>query len=243
MALLRIGSSGSEVRRLQQQLQQAGFDPGGVDGTFGQNTKRAVERFQAARGLQVDGVVGSHTLDALAGISSFDPGTTTTATTTATQAGYAHQWKHFREVDPQALAAALPARARHLADDFIAAARRNDIDPLVLVAISQHETGNWTSSAFRNKNNAMGISNSSGPRSFSSVGESIDIMARGLADPNGYYRNAGTLRALWGVYAPGPATGQPQQRNDPNNLNRHWGPGILQNMRELEGALGLGSVA
>src|SRR5689334_16805474 len=84
MALLRVGSSGSEVRRLQEMLQRAGFDPGGVDGSFGRNTEAAVERFQAARGLQVDGVVGDRTLAALDGVSSFDPGSTTTgAQTTA----------------------------------------------------------------------------------------------------------------------------------------------------------------
>ncbi|MBL8956031.1 MAG: peptidoglycan-binding protein, partial [Myxococcaceae bacterium] len=233
-------SSGSEVRRLQQQLAEAGFDPGGVDGQFGRNTQSAVLQFQRARGLQIDGVVGSQTLDALAGISSFDGGSTTPGSqTTATTQGYAHQWKQFREVSPQALAATLPSQARHLAGDFIAAARRNNIDPLLLVAISRHETGNWTSSAFRNKNNAMGISNANGPRTFSSASQSIDIMARELAKPNGYYRNAGTLRALWGVYAPGPATGQPLQRNDPNNLNRHWGPNILRNLRELESQLGI----
>jgi hypothetical protein len=84
----------------------------------------------------------------------------------------------------------------------------------------------------------MGISSSRGPRSFSSASASIDIMARTLANPSGYYRNAGTLRALWGVYAPGPATGQRQQTNDPHNLNRHWGPNIVRNIRDLEAALG-----
>lgn len=239
---LRIGSSGSDVRRLQEQLLAAGFDPGGVDGTFGRGTKAAVERFQRARGLGVDGVVGQQTLDALDGVSSFEPGPTGPQRpgTTATQAGYAHQWKRFREVSLPALQAQLPPQARHLAEHFINAARRNDIDPLLLVAISRHETGNWTSSAFRTKNNAMGISSSTGPRRFRSAAESIDIMARTLAKPDGYYRNAGTIRALWGVYAPGPATGQPRQRNDPNNLNRFWGPNTLDALRDLEAALGIG---
>ncbi len=236
---LRIGSSGSAVTRLQQQLLAAGFDPGGIDGHFGQQTRSAVIAFQRARGLGVDGIAGNETLRAIGGTSSFEPAQPAGAPTTATASGFDHRFKRFREVAVDRLAAALPARARHLAPDFIAAARENGLDPLTLVAISQHETGNWTSSAYRNKNNAMGISDSRGPRRMSSVRASIDIMARTLANPTGYYRNAQNLRQLWGVYAPGPATGQGRQRNDPNNLNRFWGPNIVANIRDLERQVGL----
>ncbi len=69
--LLR-GDKGSQVSVLQQMLAKAGFDPGGVDGDFGPKTQAAVRRFQAARGLQVDGVVGNQTMAALNG-SSFTP--------------------------------------------------------------------------------------------------------------------------------------------------------------------------
>lgn len=236
---LTIGSSGSAVTRLQEQLAAAGFDPGGVDGEFGARTKAAVIAFQRARGLQVDGVAGNETLRAIGGTSSFEPAQPSGAPTTAAASGYNHRWKRFREVDVERLREALPARARHLADDFIASARQHGVDPLTLVAISQHETGNWTSSAYRNKNNAMGISNANGPIRMSSVRASIDVMARNLASPTGYYRNAETIRQLWGVYAPGPATGQGRQRNDPNNLNRHWGPNIVENIRDLERQVGL----
>ena len=239
MPALRIGSSGDAVLRLQQQLQAAGFDPGGVDGQYGQNTKSAVVAFQRSRGLAVDGIAGNATLRAIAGVSSFEPARPPGAPTTETASGYSHHWKQFREVDVDRLRDALPPQAKHLAQDFVDSAREHGVDPLTLVAISQHETGNWTSSAFRNKNNAMGISSSRGPIQLSSVRASIDQMARQLASPTGYYRNAETLRQLWGVYAPGPATGQPLQRNDPNNQNRFWGPGILSNLRDLERAVGL----
>ena len=142
-----------------------------------------------------------------------------------------------REVDADRLRAALPPQARHLAQSFIDSGRRHGVDPLVLAAISRHETGGWTSNAFRNRNNAMGISGATGPRTLSSHAASIEQMARGLANPRGYYRNANTIREMWGVYAPGPATGQPQQRNDPRNLNRHWGPGIAQALSDLERAV------
>lgn len=71
MALLRIGSSGSGVLLLQQKLQQAGFDPGPLDGDFGPLTQSALVRFQTDRGLEVDGVAGPATAGAL-GVSGFD---------------------------------------------------------------------------------------------------------------------------------------------------------------------------
>lgn len=247
---LRIGSQGDAVRNLQTRLRDAGFDPGGVDGKFGPRTDAAVRQFQQSKNITVDGIAGNETMRAFAGRSDFTPGTgnvngTTptnptrpaTGATTAREAGFEHNWKQFREVDTERLRAALPPQARHLADNFVDAGRRHNIDPLTLVAISRHETANWTSSAFRNKNNAMGISNARGPLRFASAEESIDRMARGLANPRGYYRNADNIRELWSVYAPGPATGQGRQQNDPNNLNRHWGPNIVRNIRNFENAV------
>ncbi len=61
---LSTGSSGSSVRNLQQKLQSAGFNPGGVDGDFGSRTERAVRAFQQAKGIEVDGKVGPQTLRA-----------------------------------------------------------------------------------------------------------------------------------------------------------------------------------
>lgn len=58
---LTIGDRGTAVRRLQQQLQEKGFDPGGVDGVFGAKTLKAVKAFQRANGLAVDGQVGEDT--------------------------------------------------------------------------------------------------------------------------------------------------------------------------------------
>jgi peptidoglycan hydrolase-like protein with peptidoglycan-binding domain len=49
------------VRGLQLRLRRLGFRPGPVDGLFGPMTEGAVERFQVARGLPGDGVVGPDT--------------------------------------------------------------------------------------------------------------------------------------------------------------------------------------
>jgi hypothetical protein len=147
-------------------------------------------------------------------------------------------YRRFREVDVEKLKAQLPAQAKHLADDFVAAGRRHNVDPLLLVSISKHETANWTSSAFRNKNNAMGISNRRGPTHQPSAEASIDKMASLLGSTtSGPYKNARSYRELWGIYAPGPATGQRRQSNDPNNLNRHWGPNIIKNIDTYSAAL------
>jgi len=59
--VLRRGSVGADVMRLQQRLPQMGFDPGRPDGLFGSRTEQAVMAFQASRKVRPDGVVGSET--------------------------------------------------------------------------------------------------------------------------------------------------------------------------------------
>lgn len=63
--VLRYGSSGEAVRRLQQQLRRKGYNPGPIDGVFGSQTENAVRQFQLANNLMPDGTVGPETLTAL----------------------------------------------------------------------------------------------------------------------------------------------------------------------------------
>lgn len=69
--VLRTGSTGSEVARMQKYLNvflagcDCGSGPIAVDGNFGSGTKAAVESFQKAHGLVVDGVIGNDTWDAV----------------------------------------------------------------------------------------------------------------------------------------------------------------------------------
>ena len=64
--VLHQGASGAAVVELQKELAADGFSAGAADGVFGANTFAAVEKFQRAQGLSVDGVVGQQTWNALA---------------------------------------------------------------------------------------------------------------------------------------------------------------------------------
>jgi len=49
------------VQEIQTALKNAGYYPGAIDGKAGPMTKKAIEDFQQANGLQVDGKVGIKT--------------------------------------------------------------------------------------------------------------------------------------------------------------------------------------
>lgn len=68
---LRRGDSGEDVKRLQQQLKDLGYNIA-VDGKFGSATEQAVKDFQSKHGLVSDGVVGPKTWEALDGVSIDD---------------------------------------------------------------------------------------------------------------------------------------------------------------------------
>ena len=56
--MLRTGSRGDAVRKLQELLNAKGYTCGSVDGIFGSKTYAAVLAFQKANGLGADGIVG-----------------------------------------------------------------------------------------------------------------------------------------------------------------------------------------
>lgn len=53
--------SGTEVKKIQQALINAGYSPGIVDGKLGKKTKQAIVSFQRSKGLYPDGIVGPKT--------------------------------------------------------------------------------------------------------------------------------------------------------------------------------------
>lgn len=64
-AVLKQGSRGTDVKKMQQKLKNWGYYTGSVDGIFGSGTKKAVVYFQKSNGLTADGIVGKKTLAAL----------------------------------------------------------------------------------------------------------------------------------------------------------------------------------
>jgi peptidoglycan hydrolase-like protein with peptidoglycan-binding domain len=66
----RRGSRGGAVRTIQTKLKATVATAIKVDGIFGPITEQAVRKFQRSRGLQVDGIVGAKTWQALISGSS-----------------------------------------------------------------------------------------------------------------------------------------------------------------------------
>jgi putative chitinase len=64
---LRLGMRGTDVKALQQSLARKGFNPGAIDGIFGNGTQAALLAFQRSAGLLADGVAGPRTRAALSG--------------------------------------------------------------------------------------------------------------------------------------------------------------------------------
>jgi hypothetical protein len=219
------------IANLQRNL--GSYYHGQIDGQMGPQTRQALSAFRQdhpgsrfptsqsqAAGTQ-NPVVRQHQ-----GESSFDAGSVTNRAASpagASGTGTARSVKGYQDTDVNKLRDALPPQAKNLAQTFVDAGKKYNVDPAVLAGISQHETGNWTSSAFRNKNNAMGISNAHGPVHMKSVDQSIDMMAKKLSDPNGPYANANTVGQVGKIYAPANAD------NDPRHLNGSWISSVSRN--------------
>jgi len=55
----------ANVEHVQQKLQDAGYDPGSIDGRFGPRTRAALKSFQRANDLEASGRLDRQTLSAL----------------------------------------------------------------------------------------------------------------------------------------------------------------------------------
>ncbi|NMG23068.1 peptidoglycan-binding domain-containing protein [Brasilonema bromeliae] len=72
--VLKEGSKGAEVTKLQEGLKKLNFYSGVVDGIFGAKTKEAVINFQKSQQLVADGIVGEKTWSKLnAALQPSDP--------------------------------------------------------------------------------------------------------------------------------------------------------------------------
>ena len=59
--ILKKGSKGLPVRRLQSRMTAYNYDTGGIDGRFGAKTEAAVKQLQEQAALEIDGIVGPAT--------------------------------------------------------------------------------------------------------------------------------------------------------------------------------------
>ena len=90
---------------------------------------------------------------------------------------------------------------------------------LLVISISRHETGNWTSKAFKNNNNFGGIMTSKGLKNYKSYEEGLHDFVKILKK---YYFDLGldTIEKIGAKYCPVGA------ENDPNGLNQYWVGGV-----------------
>ncbi|WP_209121764.1 peptidoglycan-binding protein [Alkalihalobacillus sp. BA299] len=83
--VLRVGSSGTQVKELQESLKRLGHFNHEVTGYFGSITEVAVLSFQQSQRLTVDGIAGSQTFRALEqAVNTSQPTTANTSTNTST---------------------------------------------------------------------------------------------------------------------------------------------------------------
>lgn len=94
-----------------------------------------------------------------------------------------------------------------------------DNQAILLIAISRHETGNWTSKAFKNNHNFGGIMDYDGLRNYNSYIEGLNDFVRILKT---YYFEMGfdTIEKIGAKYCPVGA------ENDPQGLNQYWVGGV-----------------
>ncbi|MCX7596025.1 MAG: peptidoglycan-binding protein, partial [Fischerella sp.] len=63
--ILKLGSTGNEVKILQTQLKQLGYYDNVIDGHYGPTTRNAVLKFQQDQGLVANGIAGTQTQNLL----------------------------------------------------------------------------------------------------------------------------------------------------------------------------------
>jgi Mannosyl-glycoprotein endo-beta-N-acetylglucosaminidase len=124
--------------------------------------------------------------------------------------------REFRAVDPEQLEGKVPVGYGHV---FVQAGRQNNIDPVLLAAISAHESGRWKSKTARQKNNWMGLMTRSGAKSFRTPEESIYYAADLLNRKP--FKGQNTLSQIAPIYC--------------NKSPGHWKASVLQLEHEFAG--------
>ena len=94
---------------------------------------------------------------------------------------------------------------------------------ILVVAISNHETGYWTSSLYKNNNNFGGIYNSKEKKFYSYESNEKGLQAFVNLLKNNYFgKGLDTIEEIGAKYCPIGAS------NDPTGVNQHWVPKVTQ---------------
>ena len=94
---------------------------------------------------------------------------------------------------------------------------------ILVVAISKHETGNWTSNLYKNNNNFGGIYNSKEQKFYSYESNDKGLQAFVNLLKNNYFgKDLDTIEEIGAKYCPIGAS------NDPTGVNQHWVPKVTQ---------------
>jgi beta-N-acetylglucosaminidase len=127
----------------------------------------------------------------------------------------------FKAIDPEKINKVLGGKLKGMGEVFVRAGKQFNIDPALLTAVAQHETGNGKSRAANEKNNIAGMMGINGLKSYPSIEDSIMDMARNLSKN---YLGAGlsSIAKIGAKYAPIGAD------NDPTGLNNHWVTGVTK---------------
>ena len=94
---------------------------------------------------------------------------------------------------------------------------------VLVVAISKHETGNWTSDLYKNNNNFGGIYNGREEKFYSYESNEKGLQAFVNLLKNNYFgKGLNTIEEIGAKYCPVGAS------NDPKGVNVHWVPKVTQ---------------
>ncbi|KLT20029.1 hypothetical protein AA980_04490 [Neobacillus vireti] len=132
----------------------------------------------------------------------------------------------FQSLNAEKLNQVLGGKLKGMGEVFVRAGKRFNINPALLTAIAQHETGNGKSRAANEKNNIAGMMGINGLKSYSSIEDSIMDMARNLSK-NYLGEGLSSISRIGAKYAPIGAD------NDPSGLNNQWVSGVSKFFERL----------
>lgn len=96
---------------------------------------------------------------------------------------------------------------------------------ILLVSISKHETGKWTSKAFKTKNNFGGVMCNTGLKKYDTYNDGLNGFVN-LLKSRYFDKGLNTIEKIGSVYCPVGAS------NDPTGVNQYWIPNVTKYYNE-----------